>query len=49
MILDIVRAELRDHPAKAVAAFVATVLAVPVAWVLYVCWVEILSALGVPR
>ena len=49
MIRDIVRAELRDHPGKAIAAFAAAVLAVPVVWVLYVCWVEVLHALGVPR
>lgn len=49
MIRSLIRRELADHPGKAIAAGVATVLAVPVIWFLYVCWVEILSTFGVPR
>ena len=49
MILDIVRAELRDHPGRAIAAFVATVLAVPVLYVLYVFFAVALDRAGVPR
>ena len=53
MILDIVRAELRDHPGKAIAAFVAACLApfVVIAWL----WVvvpaleDVLASVGVPR
>ena len=49
MIWAIVRAELRDHPARAIAAFVATVLAVPVIYVLYVFFAVALDRVGVPR
>jgi hypothetical protein len=49
VILDVVRSELRDHPGKAIAAFVATVLAVPVIYVLYVFFAVALDRAGVPR
>ena len=49
MIIEVVRAELRDHPARAIAAFVATVLAVPVIYVLYVFFAVALDRAGVPR
>ena len=46
MIRAIILAELRDHPAKAIGAFVATVLAVPVLWLLYVVTVVTLRGMG---
>ena len=49
MIRSLIAAELRDHPGKAIAAFVATVLVVPVVWVLYVVTVVALEGIGVPR
>ena len=49
MILDTIRAELRDHPARAIAAFVATILAVPVIYVLYVFFAVALDRAGDPR
>ena len=49
MILDIIRAEWRDHPGKFIAAVVAGVLAPFIVWAWYVVVVEALRAMGVPR
>lgn len=46
MIRAVVRRELAENPARAIAAFVATVLAVPVIWVLYVVVVVTLRGMG---
>lgn len=47
MIRDEIRRALAENPAKAIAAFVATVLAVPVIWALYVVVVVTLRGMGV--
>lgn len=49
MIRSIIRHELAEHPGRAMAATVATVLAVPLIWALYVVVVVALDGLGVPR
>lgn len=46
MIRSVVREAWADHPAKVIAAFVATVLFVPVAWFLLVVF---LVSMGVPE
>jgi hypothetical protein len=46
MILDEIRRALAENPAKAIGAFVATVLAVPLLWFLYVVTVVTLRGLG---
>jgi hypothetical protein len=46
MILDEIRRALAENPAKAIGAFVATVLAVPLVWALYVVAVITLRGMG---
>lgn len=46
MIREEARRALAENPAKAIGAFVATVLAVPVVYVLYVVAVVTLRGLG---
>ena len=46
MFRDEIRRALAENPAKAIAAFVATVLAVPVLWLLYVVTVVTLRGMG---
>lgn len=46
MIREEIRRALAENPAKAIGAFVATVLAVPVVYVLYVVVVVTLRGMG---
>lgn len=46
MIRDEIRHAIAENPAKAIAAFVATVLAVPCIYVLYVVAVVALRGMG---
>lgn len=47
LIRDEIHRALAEHPAKAIGAFVATVLAVPAVWLLYVVAVVTLRGMGV--
>lgn len=49
MIRDEIRRAWYESPAKVIAAVVATLLAIPLIYILYVSWVFILEALGIPR
>jgi hypothetical protein len=46
MVWDEIRRALAENPAKAIGAFVATVLAVPLVWLLYVVAVITLRGMG---